>query len=99
VITLRRGGVARALLYSHFRPPMAQFRQMGFASSHFTRRVLQVLHPVRTLDVLSRVLLGERSSPRVMMNDAAAKHRLATQRTAGINNSKTCRDRGGASIG
>ena len=69
--TFRGGGAARAVLYSHFRPPMAQRRQIGFASSHFTRRALQVLHPVRTLDVLSRVLFGARSSPGVMMNDAA----------------------------
>lgn len=71
--TFRGGGAARAVLYSHFRPPMAQRRQIGFASSHFTRRALQVLHPVRTLDVLSRVLLGARSSPGVMMKDYCAK--------------------------
>lgn len=47
-----------ALWYSHFRPPIAQRRQAGFASSHFTRRALQVVHPVRTLDALSRVFLG-----------------------------------------
>jgi hypothetical protein len=53
---------ARAVLYSHFRPPTAHRRQIGFASSHFTRRALQVLHPVRTLDVLSRVLFGARGA-------------------------------------
>jgi hypothetical protein len=86
VTTFRGGGAARAVLYSHFRPPMAQRRQIGFASSHFTRRALQVLHPVRTLDVLSRVLFGARSSPGVMMNDDGTKGRLVIQRTAGINN-------------
>jgi len=90
VTTFRGGGAAHAVLYSHFRPPMAQRRQIGFASSHFTRRALQVLHPVRTLDVLSRVLFRARSSPGVMMNDAATKGRLVIQRTAGINKSK-CR--------
>lgn len=83
-----RGGAARAVWYSHFRPPMAQRRQIGFASSHFTRRALQVLHPVRTLDALSRVLFGARSSPMVMTNGAATKGRFVIQRTAGINKSK-----------
>ena len=90
MITFRGGGAARAVLYSQFRPPMAQPRQIGFASSHFTRRALQVLHPVRTLDVLSRVLFGARFSLGVMMNDAARKGRLVIQRTAEINESE-CR--------
>lgn len=85
MITFRGGGAARAVLYSHSRPPIAQRRQIGFASSHFTRRALQVLHPVRTFDVLSRVLFGARSIPGVMMNDAATKGGLVIQRTAGIN--------------
>jgi hypothetical protein len=45
------------------------------------------------LDELSRVLLGARSSPEVMMNDAAAKGRLVVQRTVGINKVKTSGDR------
>ena len=51
-------GAARAVRYSHFRAPITQRRQAGLASSHFTRRALQVVHPVRTLDALSRVRLG-----------------------------------------
>lgn len=70
-MTTFRGGAVRAVLYSHFRLPVVQRRQIGFASSHFTRRALQVLHPVRTLDVLSRVLFGARFRLGVMMNDAS----------------------------
>ena len=85
MITFRGGAAARTVLYAHFRPPTVQRRQIGFASSHFTRRALQVLHPVRTLDVLSRFLFVARPSPRVMMNDAETDDRLVIQRTAGIN--------------
>jgi hypothetical protein len=79
----RRDGAICAVLYSHFRPPTAQRRQIGFASSHFTRRALQVLHPVRTLDVLSRVLFGTRSNPWVMVKGATTQGRLGEQRIAG----------------
>lgn len=67
MMTFFRGDEARAALYSHFRLPMAHRRQMGFDSSHFTRRDLQVLHPVRTLDLLSRVLLGATSKLELMV--------------------------------
>lgn len=39
-------------------PPFWHCRQMGFPSSHLTRRILQVPQPVRTLGLLARVLLG-----------------------------------------
>jgi hypothetical protein len=89
-VTTFRGGAARAVLYSHFRSPIAQRRQVGFASSHFTRRALQVLHPVRTLDVLSRVLFGARFGPGVMMNEAATKGRLVAQRQRNVAVLKFC---------
>lgn len=81
VMTFRDGAV-RTLLYTHFRLPTAQRRHIGFASSHFTRRALQVLHPVRTLDVLSRVLFSARSRQAVIMNDAVTKSRFVILRHA-----------------
>jgi hypothetical protein len=74
---------ARAVWYSHFRPPMAQRRQAGFASSHFTRRALQVVHPVRTLDALSRVLLGA-----AVMTDAATKGKHRCQESTSMKKRK-----------
>lgn len=71
-----RDGATRTVLYTHFRLPMAQRRHIGFASSHFTRRALQVLHPVRTLDVLSRVFFSTTSGSVVIMDGAATKSSL-----------------------
>ena len=101
MITFRGGGAARVGLYSHLRPPTAQRRQMGFASSHFTRRALQVLHPVRTLDVLSRVLFSGRSSPGVMTNNVTTNGSLGfvVERATGIRGPRTSGDRRNASSG
>ena len=42
---------------SHLRPLFVHFKQKGFVSSHFTRRVLQVTQPVRTFGLCARVRL------------------------------------------
>lgn len=77
-----RDGAGRTVLYMHFRVPIAQRRHIGLVSSHFTRRALQVLHPVRTLDVLSRVFFNPKSRPVFIMNDAATKSSIAILRSA-----------------
>lgn len=43
---------------SHFRPVEVQRLQFGFISSHLTRRILQVVQPVRTLGLLALFLVG-----------------------------------------
>ena len=85
-MTTFRGGAVGAVLYSHFRPPMAQRRQIGLTLSHFTRRALQVIHPGRTLEVLSRVLFGARFSSGFMIKNAATKGRPSIQSATGIIN-------------
>src|SRR5437763_16683310 len=42
---------------SHLRPLFVHFKQKGFVSSHFTRRILQVTQPVRTFGLCARVRL------------------------------------------
>lgn len=64
---------------------MAQRRHIGFASSHFTRRALQVLHPVRTLDALSRVLFCAKSRLVVIVNDAATRGSLVILKRPRVN--------------
>jgi hypothetical protein len=43
---------------SHLRPVEVHRLQFGFVSSHFTRRILQVVHPVLTLGLLALFLPG-----------------------------------------
>jgi len=48
---------------AHFIPAFSHRKQVGFRSSHLTWRVLQVMQPVRTLGVLTRLWLAANCPP------------------------------------